>query len=186
MLTEGEKKELLKIARQSLESAVKSLPAPELGNPTETLRRESGGFVTLKKHGELRGCIGYIEPLKPLYLTVAEMAVSAGTGDPRFYPVGEDELADVRIEISVLSPLKEVSGPEAIEVGRDGIYIVKDYRSGVLLPQVATEYGWDNQTFLEQTCLKAGLPTDAWRKNAKIYTFSAEIFGEGGEGAADG
>jgi AmmeMemoRadiSam system protein A len=178
VLTEPEKRELLRFARQSLESAVRSTPGPELESPTDALKRESGGFVTLKKHGELRGCIGYIEPIKPLYLTVAEMAVSAGTGDPRFYPVAEDELPDVMIEISVLSPLKEISGPEEIQVGRDGIYIVKDYRSGVLLPQVATEYGWDSLTFLEQTCVKAGLPTDAWRKDAKIYIFSAEIFGE--------
>lgn len=178
MLTESEKRELLSIARRSLESAVRGDSKPEFENLTDTLKEKRGGFVTLRKHGELRGCIGYIEPLKPLYLTVAEMAVSAGTGDPRFYPLEEDELGDVTIEISVLSPLREISGVEEIEVGRDGIFIVKAPRSGILLPQVATENNWDSLTFLEQTCLKAGLPVDCWQENAAIYTFSAEIFGE--------
>ena len=178
MLTEAEKKELLSIARRSLESAVKGGPKPGFKGLTDTLKEKRGAFVTLRKHGGLRGCIGYLEPVKPLYLTVAEMAVSAGTGDPRFYPVQEDELRDVKIEVSVLSPLKEVSGVQDVQVGRDGIYIVKDFHSGVLLPQVATEHHWDNQTFMEQTCLKAGLPADAWQENARIYAFSAEIFGE--------
>ncbi|MFQ5905988.1 MAG: AmmeMemoRadiSam system protein A [bacterium] len=178
MLTEVEKKELVRIARQSLRSAVKRTPKPKLEPLTDTLKEQRGAFVTLKKHGNLRGCIGYIEAVKPLYLAVAEMAVSAGMRDPRFSPVEEDELPDVTIEISVLSPLKQVKGVEDIEVGRDGIYIVKHHYSGVLLPQVATEYKWDSETFLEETCLKAGLPTDAWRRGAKVYTFSAEIFGE--------
>ncbi len=178
MLTPQEKKELVKIARESLESAVKGEPRQDYEPLTDTLREKRGAFVTLKAHGELRGCIGYIEPLKPLYTTVSEMAVSAGTADPRFYPVEESELEEIDIEISVLTPLKLVKGVEEIEVGRDGIYVVKDYRSGVLLPQVATEYGWDSQTFLEQTCLKAGLPTDAWQKGGRVYTFSAEVFGE--------
>jgi AmmeMemoRadiSam system protein A len=181
MLTPEEKRELVRIARQSLEFAVMGRPGPDLKPLTETLQEKRGAFVTLKTRGELRGCIGYIEPLKPLYITVSEMAVSAGTADPRFYPVQERELGEIDIEISVLTPLKLVHGVGEIEVGRDGIYIIKDYRSGVLLPQVATEYGWDSQTFLEQTCLKAGLPTDAWQKGAKVYTFSAEIFGEKSE-----
>jgi len=178
MLTEAEKKELLGIARQSLKSAVKRTAKPEFTPLTDTLAEQRGVFVTLKKHGNLRGCIGYIEPIKPLYLAVAEMAVSAGMRDPRFSPVQEGELPDIAIEISVLSLLKQVEGAGDIEVGRDGIYIVKDFYSGVLLPQVATEYNWDSETFLEETCLKAGLPTDAWQKGAKVYTFSAEIFGE--------
>jgi AmmeMemoRadiSam system protein A len=178
VLTENERAILLGIARQSLEAAVRNGPTPKFGKLTDTLGSKTGAFVTLKKQGQLRGCIGYLEPVKPLYLTVAEMAVSAGTGDPRFYPVREDELEDIEIEISVLSPLKEICGVSEIQVGRDGIYVVKEFRSGVLLPQVAAEYGWDSQTFLEQTCLKAGLPNDAWQKGAKIYTFTAEVFGE--------
>lgn len=178
MLTDIEKEKLIEIARLSLESAVRRTVKPHFDNLTESLKVKRGGFVTLKKHGELRGCIGYIEPVKSLHQTVAEMAVSAGTSDPRFYPVQENELTDIRIEISVLTPLKEVYGVEDIQVGRDGIYMVKEFHSGVLLPQVAVEHGWDSQTFLEQTCLKAGLSTDAWQKGAKIYTFGAEIFGE--------
>lgn len=178
MLTDAEKKELLRIARHSLEAAVKGAPKPESKAVSETLGQERGVFVTLKKQGDLRGCIGYLQPVKPLYIAVGEMAVSAGTGDPRFSPVVEDELSDITIEISVLSPMKQIRGAGEIEVGRDGIYIVKEYYSGVLLPQVATEYGWDRQRFLEETCLKAGLPPDAWQEGAKIHIFSAEIFGE--------
>jgi AmmeMemoRadiSam system protein A len=178
VLTEDERAELLRIAREALEAAVKRSPRPEFERLTDTLRSKRGAFVTLKKMGQLRGCIGYIEPVRPLHLTVAEMAVSAGTGDPRFNPVQGPELEDIEIEISVLSPLKEVSEVKDIQVGRDGIYVVQEFRSGVLLPQVATEYGWDSRTFLEQTCLKAGLPSDAWQKGARIYTFAAEVFGE--------
>ena len=178
MLTDAEKKELLRIARNNLESAVKGTPKPESKAMSEALGQERGVFVTLKKQGDLRGCIGYIQPVKPLYIAVGEMAVSAGTGDPRFSPVGENELSDITIEISVLSPMKQIKDVEEIEVGRDGIYIVKDYYSGVLLPQVATEHDWDGERFIEETCLKAGLPPDAWEKGAQVYTFSAEIFGE--------
>jgi len=178
MLTDTEKKELLRIARHSLESAVKGGPKPESKAMSEALGQERGVFVTLKKQGDLRGCIGYLQPVKPLCIAVGEMAVSAGTGDPRFSPVVEDELSGITIEISVLSPMKQIRTAEEIEVGRDGIYIVKDYYSGVLLPQVATEYGWDRERFLEETCMKAGLPPDAWQEDAKIYVFSAEIFGE--------
>lgn len=178
MLTDAEKKELLRIARHHLESAVKGEPKPESKAMSETLRQERGVFVTLKKKGDLRGCIGYIQPVKPLYEAVGEMAISAGTGDPRFSPVEEMELPDITIEISVLSPLKQVRDVEEIEVGRHGLYVTKDYFAGVLLPQVAVEYNWNRQEFLEETCLKAGLSPDAWQKGAQIYSFSAEIFRE--------
>jgi AmmeMemoRadiSam system protein A len=181
MLSEAEKKELLRTARQSLESAAKGLPRPEFKPITDTMKEKRGVFVTLKKHGELRGCIGYIQPTKALYLAVAEMAVSAGLHDPRFRPVEERELSNIDIEISVLTPLKLIGGPDDIKVGRDGIFIVKDFYSGVLLPQVAVEYDWDSLTFLQETCYKAGLPPDAWQEGAQIYTFSAEIFGEKSE-----
>lgn len=178
MLTDAEKKELLRIARHSLEAAVKGAPKPESEAISETLGQKRGVFVTLKKQGDLRGCIGYLQPVSPLHIAVGEMAVSAGTGDPRFSPVGEDELSSLTIEISVLSPMKQITDVREIEVGRDGIYIVKDCFSGVLLPQVAMEYGWDRKRFIEETCQKAGLPSDAWQEGAQICIFSAEIFGE--------
>jgi AmmeMemoRadiSam system protein A len=120
-----------------------------------------------------------IEAVKPLYQTVAEMAVAAAVEDPRFPPLTLDELPLITIEISVLSPLEEVEDVEEIEVGKHGLYIIRGFYRGLLLPQVATEYNWDRETFLQHTCLKAGLPTDCWQdQETKIYKFSAEVFGE--------
>jgi AmmeMemoRadiSam system protein A len=127
----------------------------------------------------LRGCIGYIQPVRPLYLTVQEMAEAAALQDPRFTPVTEGELETLGIEISALTPLRKIKSVDEIQVGLHGIYMKKDYFSGLLLPQVATEYGWDRTTFLEHTCMKAGLPTNAWKdKDAEIYIFAADIFSE--------
>jgi len=127
----------------------------------------------------LRGCIGNFQPRQPLYKSIAEMAVAAASKDPRFPPLQRVDLASISLEISVLSPLEKIANVEEIEVGRDGIYLEHGYHRGVLLPQVATEYGWDRATFLEQTCHKAGLPPDAWqRPETTIYRFSAEIFNE--------
>ncbi len=178
MLSPEEESELLRMARETIESKVRGKPLPKREAKTETLREERGVFVTIKKGGRLRGCIGYIQPTKPLFEAVADMAVAASTGDPRFPPVTEHELAELEVEISVLTPLKRIEGPGEIEVGRDGICIVKGPHSGLLLPQVATQYGWDRMTFLEETCHKAGLPSDAWQQDAAIYTFSAQIFAE--------
>jgi len=133
--------------------------------------------VTIKRRGQLRGCIGYIEGRGPLYKTVEEMAEAAAFKDPRFMPVTEKELTELDYEISVLTPLQKIKDINEIEVGKHGIYIKKGWNSGLLLPQVATEYGWDRQTFVEHTCQKAGLPANAWKdKNAEIYIFSADIF----------
>ena len=143
------------------------------------LAERRGGFVTLKKRGQLRGCIGYIEAVKPLVETVEEMADAAAFRDPRFRPVTAREVDDLEIEISVLSPIEKIDDPGAIEVGRDGIIVSADGHRGLLLPQVAVEWGWDRETFLDQTCVKAGLAPDRWRRpGVTIEVFSAEIFSE--------
>ncbi len=141
------------------------------------LREKRGAFVTLKKNGELRGCIGYVEAVKPLYLTIREMARAAAFDDPRFPPLTASEWPQVEVEISVLSPLEEIFDPARIEVGRHGILLRQGPFSGLLLPQVAVEYGWDREEFLFHTCLKAGMAGDCWRRSGtRIYIFSAEIF----------
>jgi len=146
-------------------------------NVPQALLAPRGAFVTLHRDGRLRGCIGYIEPVKPLIRTVQEVAVKAAFEDPRFPPLTEDE--SVQIEISVLTPPEQVSDISSIEVGRDGLIVELGPRRGLLLPQVATEYGWDRQTFLENTATKAGLPPDAWKHpSVRLYKFSAEIFGD--------
>ena len=135
--------------------------------------------MTLRQDGRLRGCIGSFVGTGPLIDTVREMAISASTRDPRFPPLTTAELEEVDLEISVLSPLRQIDDPSEIEVGRHGIFITRGFHSGVLLPQVATEYGWDRETFLEHTCAKAGLPADAWRDpETQIEVFEAQVFGE--------
>jgi len=174
-----EKRILLEIARRSIASVLregKPLTVRPEDYP-EALRRKAGVFVTLKKNGKLRGCIGYISAVKPLVQAVADVAVKSATQDFRFRPVREEELQKLEIEISVLSPFVPVSDPESIVVGRDGLYIMKGARSGILLPQVPVEQGWDRKTFLEQTCRKAGLPPDSW-KDARLYRFTAQVFSE--------
>ncbi len=178
MLNTEQKKKLLKIARESLEYYLKEGKEKTFNVTDKALTEKSGAFVTLKKHGELRGCIGYIIAVKPLYETVAEMAIAAGTKDNRFMPVTLNEMKDITIEITVLSPLKKINSIDEIEVGKHGLYIKKGFFSGLLLPQVATEYGWDKIEFLENTCYKAGLPKDAWKEGAEIYIFSGEVFSE--------
>ncbi|HEV7240952.1 MAG TPA: AmmeMemoRadiSam system protein A [Thermoanaerobaculia bacterium] len=146
----------------------------------EELTRPSGAFVSLHtKDGDLRGCIGSIHPVAPLCHAVSSSAVNAAFRDPRFFPVSREELADLHIEVSVMSPIEVVVEVETIEVGRDGLIISRGGRAGLLLPQVATEYGWDLEKFLAQTCVKAGLPQDSWRHpDCRIERFSAEVFSE--------
>jgi len=176
-LTVEERKTLHHIAKTAIECRLKGKPIPEFKIDSATLKENRGAFVTLNKRGQLRGCIGYIEGRGPLYKTVEEMAQAAAFQDPRFPPVTEKELSELEIEISVLTPLKKIADVKEIEVGKHGLYIKKGWHSGLLLPQVATEYGWDRQTFLEHTCRKAGLPPDAWKeKGAEIYIFSADVF----------
>jgi AmmeMemoRadiSam system protein A len=176
-LNEAEKQKLREIARTVIEHKALNKPVPRLEIEGEKLKEKRGAFVTLHEAGRLRGCIGNIRGGRPLHETVAEMAEEAAFHDPRFEPVSDDEIQGLDIEISVLTPLQRIDRIEEIEVGKHGIYIEKGFLSGLLLPQVATEYGWDRKTFLEQTCYKAGLHRDAWEdKDTKIYIFSADIF----------
>jgi len=178
-LNDQEKNALLSIARKSIESYVRMGEVYIEPREEKTLNARSGCFVTIKKDGQLRGCIGNFQSELPLFKEVAEMAASSATKDPRFYPMKDEDLGDYSLEISVLSPLLKIEDISEIEVGKHGIYIEKGYYRGVLLPQVAVEYGWDRETFLKQTCLKAGLSTDAWQaEDAEIYIFSAQIFNE--------
>ncbi len=178
LLTKKEQKELLKITRETIIDYVTTGKVPVIESTSPGLNVHSGCFVTIKQKGELRGCIGNFVSNQPLYLLVQEMAVSAATRDPRFYPMKAQDLSDFLLDISVLSPLEKAASVEEIKVGTHGIYIVKGSYRGVLLPQVATEYGWNRDQFLQHTCIKAGLPQDAWQGECDIYLFSAQVFGE--------
>jgi len=177
-LSEKERKVLLEHARRTIEYRLQGKPLSDLSPASAATQEKRGAFVSLKKQGRLRGCIGYIEARKPLAQTVSDMALAAAFNDPRFPPLKREELADLDIEISVLSPLKKINDINDIKVGKHGLYVVQGFYSGLLLPQVATEYRWDRLTFLKETCYKAGLPADAWQdEKTEIYTFSAEVFG---------
>ncbi len=175
-LSESDQQRLLHIAHQALEESVRKYELSEVEEPEGALRERCGAFVTLWKAGRLRGCIGYVEAQKPLYQTVRECALAASLRDPRFDPVTPEELPALTLEISVLSPLFDIP-VEQIEVGRHGLMISQGVQRGLLLPQVAVEWKWDRERFLEETCMKAGLPPDAWRHGARIQTFTAQVFG---------
>ena len=178
-LTAKEKKTLLDIAKMAITAKMNNKEMPDLSADSETLNEKRGAFVTLKKNGHLRGCIGYIKPVKALAETVREMAIAAAFHDPRFPSLKNDEVQNLTFEISVLSPLKRIRNINEVEVGTHGLYIVHGYKSGLLLPQVAVEYKWDRETFLQETCHKAGLPPQAWMdKETEIYIFSADYFGD--------
>jgi AmmeMemoRadiSam system protein A len=177
-LTRKEQQQLLTIARKTILEYIRKGAAEQISVANDDLAEKLGCFVTIKMHDRLRGCIGCFTSEKPLWQTVQEFAIAAASRDPRFYPLHPDELDDISIEISVLSPLKKIESIDEILVGTHGLYIEKNMYRGVLLPQVATEYGWDKTTFLTQTCLKAGLEPDAWESGADIYIFSAQVFGE--------
>lgn len=180
-LSDDQRKTLLGIARKSIASVLGGhAPDWKADDFDDLLRRPAGAFVTLKTHdGDLRGCIGSIQAVQPLFQAVASSAVSAAFRDPRFPPLGPGELDALNLEISVMGPIEVVGNIEEIVPGRDGLIISKGRSAGLLLPQVATEYGWDRETFLQHTCLKAGLPRDAWRSgDCRIEKFSAVVFGE--------
>jgi AmmeMemoRadiSam system protein A len=179
-LAERDKDELLRVARASVETAVKEHKLYEYSPAGfEPLLQERGAFVTLKEKGELRGCIGYVSPLRPLGLTVRDVAAFAAVRDNRFPPVAAAELGRLEYEVSVLSPLRRVLDINQIQVGRDGLVVRKGGREGLLLPQVPTEQGWNRRTFLEQTCVKAGLPPRAWQDaDTDIFSFTALVFGD--------
>jgi len=175
-LTPEEKGELLQLARQAVQTYVaeKKVVARETKNPN--LLSDRGAFVTLKKGGELRGCIGFIEPVASLWETVIRTAIYAASEDPRFTPVTPEEVKDLEYEISVLTPLKKIDNPRVVQVGKHGLVIAMGQNRGILLPQVPVENNWDRETFLCQACVKAGLPPDAWKKGAEISVFEAIVF----------
>ena len=194
-LTDSEKEKLLKVAKESVRAAVSEskkrkkkgfvdgVEIDKIGIgidiTEENLKMEAGAFVSLHKGGKLRGCIGRFEAEAPLYKTVIKMARAASINDYRFTKVTPDEVEDIDIEISVLSPLARIDNLAEIEVGKHGLYIIKGSSRGTLLPQVASERGWDRDTFLEQTCLKAGIDKDAWKKEeTEIYIYEALVFSE--------
>ena len=177
MFTEAQQRALIEIARDAVRAGV---TGRESDVPVEReFPDASGAFVTLKKHGELRGCIGTLECRRGLAEEVARVAVSAALEDPRFSPVSPAELDDLDVEVSVLGPLEPIdpADPSAIEIGRHGLVVELGARRGLLLPQVATEWQMDRDTFLAHTCAKAGLPADCWRRGAKVYRFAADVFG---------
>ncbi len=179
MLNEEQKRRLIEVARQAVTAAVAGEPMPDLATDDPDLREPRGAFVTLKKAGQLRGCIGYIEPHAPLIEAVADNAQSAALRDPRFSPVTPQELPNISIEISALTPLEPVTDVEEIEIGRHGLVISQGSNRGLLLPQVPVEWGWNREEFLEHTCLKAGLPPGAWRDDdTELLRFEAEVFSE--------
>jgi AmmeMemoRadiSam system protein B/AmmeMemoRadiSam system protein A len=175
-LTQEEKEELLQLAQSTIESYVRENKIPNYQTENAKFIEKKGAFVTLKNKGQLRGCIGFIEPALPLYQCIMQTAVYAACRDTRFLPVSQDELFDLEVEISVLSPLRKISNPKLVTIGKHGLVIAKDGKKGLLLPQVPVENHWDQQTFLERTCVKAGLPKDAWKAGAEIFVFEAIIF----------
>ncbi len=177
MTSESERHLLLRIAREAITARLTGGQTPAV-EPGPLASRRAGAFVTVLKHGELRGCIGHIEPDTALPRIVARCAVAACVSDPRFPPLTADELPNVALELSLLGPLEPISGTAEIEIGRHGLVVEQGARRGLLLPQVASEWNWDAETFVAQTCQKAGLPRDAWKHGAKLWRFEAEVFGE--------
>jgi AmmeMemoRadiSam system protein A len=177
MLLSAERERLLRLARRSLEARVhrQAEPDVERGGVMDHL---FGAFVTIHRGGELRGCLGRIEGDMPLGEVVRHLAQAVSDSDPRFQPVQPHELAEIEIEISVLTPEREVAAVSDIEVGRHGLIVERGRRRGLLLPQVAAEHGWTRETFLEHACLKAGLTRTAWHEGARLFVFEAEIFAE--------
>jgi AmmeMemoRadiSam system protein A len=167
---------LLRLAHDAILSTLEHRDIP-LDPPSDHLAEPRGAFTSLYWHGLLRGCVGYVLPISPVYRAVADTARAAAFEDARFQPVSLLEARELEIELSILTVPQPIA-VEAIEIGRHGLLITMAGRRGLLLPQVAAEHRWDRTTFLEQTCLKAGLPRDAWQKGATMEAFTAEIFGE--------
>ncbi len=176
MIGDMQRAQLLGFARTALEAGVRGDRLPPV--PPDLNLPASGVFVTIHCHGELRGCLGTLDHREVLGEAVQRLASDVCQRDYRFAPIQADELRDVAIDLSVLTPPERVSDPREIKVGRDGLIVQQGSRRGLLLPQVATEQGWDVETFLSQTCVKAGLAPDAWRNGAEVLRFEAEVFGE--------
>ncbi len=177
-LTLGDKRVLVRHARDTLTRIAGTDTAPLSRGVEVRLLREQGVFVTLRKHGELRGCIGRIIPNGPLHWLVGAMTLQAATNDPRFEPVRADELSQIELDVSILTTPREVAGPDDILVGRDGVILIKDGRSGVFLPEVAAEQRWSRTEMLDNLCLKAGLPGGCWRAGARLATFQSSVIKE--------
>ena len=180
MLTQEQKDKLLKLARTTMEKYITQDIIPKYEDKDPVLSGQCGAFVTIHNKGNLRGCIGMIEGHQPLYETVIEMAIEASRNDPRFDPVEPEEINDIDIEISVLTPKRRVKSIDEIELGKHGVIVKKGTAGGVYLPQVATETGWTKDQFMASLCSgKAGLPPDAYMDpKTEIYVFEAEVFGE--------
>ena len=177
MVTADERKILLGLARTAVQAKVAGPAALDL--PAYEWPDASGVFVTIKRRGRLRGCLGTLQNRDGLAAEVVRCAGDSATEDPRFPPVTAAELPDLSLEISVLGPLEPIDPrPDAFTVGVHGLVVEEGFHRGLLLPQVATEWGWDAGRFLEQTCVKAGLPPDAWRHGARVFRFAAEVFGD--------
>lgn len=180
MLKSAQKKRLLEIARKTIEEYLSSGRRRDFQEEDVRLKEISGAFVTLHKHKELRGCIGNIIGQKPLFETVRDMAIESAATDPRFSPVTKEELKEIEIEISVLSPLKKIAHIDEFQLGTHGVLVRRGFAQGVFLPQVADETGWNKEEFLSYLCAhKAGLSSDAWKDPAtEIFIFSAQVFSE--------
>jgi AmmeMemoRadiSam system protein A len=176
--SQEERELLLQLAHRSINAALDGQRL-DMTAPTSHLAERRGAFTTLHLEGKLRGCIGYVVPQHSLFRTVAETAQAAAFDDPRFASVTVDEAALLTIEISVLSALQPIR-PDEVVVGLHGLVVTKGGRRGLLLPQVPADWGWDRETFLSQTCLKAGLDPDSWRQTIELQSFTAEVFGEEG------
>jgi AmmeMemoRadiSam system protein A len=178
VLTEAQRRALLDLARAAVVAQVTRTGPPAL--PDVDLPSASGAFVTVKRGSELRGCLGTLQCRRGLAAEVARCAADSASEDPRFPPVEAIELPELSIEVSVLGPLEEFDprSPDAFTIGRHGLVAEQEHHRGLLLPQVATEWGWTPEQFLRQTCIKAGLPPDAWQHGARMYRFSAEVFGD--------
>lgn len=174
--SQEERAELLRLAHESILSALERREV-SLEPPTDHFAEPRGAFTTLYLRGELRGCVGYVQPDSSVYRAVAETARAAAFEDTRFYSVTLQEAQHLQVELSILSPPKPLAAEE-VEIGKHGLLIGMAGRRGLLLPQVPIEHHWDRLTFLEQTCRKAGLPNDAWQRGATIEAFTAEVFGE--------
>ncbi len=176
-LTADDRQTLLRLARLALEARVRG-DAPPAPDATGALATRCGAFVSIHRHGDLRGCLGRLTQDMPLAQVVVHLAGIVADSDPRFEAVTPDELDALAIEISVLTPEREIGSIAEIEIGRHGLIAQQGYRRGLLLPQVATENGWGVERFVEHTCLKAGLPRDAWRAGARLFVFEADVFSE--------
>ena len=180
LLSPEEKTFLCRLARKTLERQFNDKTVSKEILASRNLKMKKSVFVTLWKHGELRGCIGSLSKDKNLIEAVQDLTVKSAFSDSRFTDLKEEELNDIEIEISILSDLTEIKKIEEIEIGKHGLLVQKDSFSGLLLPQVADEEQWDRETFLRNTCMKAGLDSDAWKKGARVFKFSALKFSEGG------